>query len=817
MQRCLPTIALLLGFISLPPAYEPRTYAQPSIQLSSSDLTVDIDTDKGRIRSILDEQNNALVVNPGVPIFEFIIQRENGKWGFASSEMALVTQVIKSDARQLSMQFSRFPAIDDNVSAILGIRVQPDEPGIVFELDIINPTDRILRSVIYPVIDMPLQLGNNHSDDTAFLPGGDGFIVRPAAARNNWYARRSYPGTASMQFLAYYDNTQGLSLQGRDTEGGVKEIYAKEVDDVLALRIENYLPYEPGIDFNGPPVVLYACQSSWMHAAEYYREWALEQYWATPPANQPEWLNQGGFFTYFGFRPSNNRDVPYFEGTDYMPSGTINPSVIFIPYDDAQAGGNASGISSLSRVSNSWRNHMMPLDGNPPPYNMIGCEEWENEGAGTSPYYFPFYPSEQVVQGLLEELKHQGHFPGVSLAGNKWMIGRNETDEGAYTNTAFDGRDRFEKEGKLLCVVDKDGEVVVEGDDASWSGVYSFFCPGTEWARTFFNDTCKKLVKAGFLWLNIDQMNGGGCPDCYSTEHGHPRGPGTWKIRRIRELMKELRESGQSLELRLVTMIEDPQEMLIDRIDLHYGKLPYSMKWPAIGAGSDTVPAFQFVYHTVCQAVSCFNKISPHQYNDYARISSVRSFIWGTWPSFNWDKNEFLNYDTGVFILPVPEKMYWEHQRLSQNIARTCYGPARKYLLGRGSMMLQTDPLNVPEIKYIFEEGSSEYEGASPSVMHSAWKIDHGESAELAFVFANASTQTVSFGYDFKAGANGQDTPQVGQTLQVYHDGIYVQSVSMSESSLTVTVPGLSVVMIEKTANPIPTQQTVKPRYPQNR
>jgi hypothetical protein len=120
--------------------------------------------------------------------------------------------------------------------------------------------------------------------------------------------------------------------------------------------------------------------------------------------------------------------------------------------------------------------------------------------------------------------------------------------------------------------------------------------------------------------------------------------------------------------------------------------------------------------------------------------------------------------------------------------------------------MLRTEALDVPDIYCTLtaEYNRQETYGATLSVMHSAWKLESGQESELAFIFANATNTPVTFGYDFKAGTDWQDTPQPGQSLKVYQNGLYVQKVIMpEEDSLTVTIPALSVIMVEKTSQPI--------------
>ncbi len=781
---------------------ESISYAQgDSIRLSSSDLTIEIGRQKGNLLSIQDKYDHELVANQEGHLFEFVLQKEGGETKYVNSNQADRVRVDQSDTHRLTLRYSQIASYGDDLSATLEIEAHPLKSGITFKLDTTNRTAWILSEATYPVIDMPMTLGPTHSDDTAFVPGGDGFIVR-SEALDNVFAWRSYPGMASMQFMAYYDDNQGLSLQGRDTEGNVKAIFIHNEDDVLRLRMTYLLTYEPGRDFLGPPEVLYACKKSWMDAAEHYREWALEQDWARPPANQPEWMNDAAFLTVYKFRPVKNVDEPPFEGTDYQPSGTLNDdnTCLFIPYDDAHSGRGITGMSSLCVVSKSWRDFLTPPSADSPPRNMLLCKEWEHEGAFTSPYYFPLYPSEETIKSVLAEVGQYGHMPGPSLAGAKWMIGRNELQDGTYVVTAFDGRERFETEGRGLCVVEENGDVLRRGPRTGWAGEYSFFCLGTEWARSFWNDTCKKLVKAGFVFLHFDQFNGGNCPDCYSTEHGHPRGPGTWKIKRIRELLKEVRDTGQALEPRLLMTMEDPQELLIDRIDIHFSKLSNFIPG-GLSPGSEMVPAFQFVYHSVCQNLNHMNWVTTYP-NEYDCISTIRSSIWGTWPSFRWSEGEYLDGGSRTFDLPQPQKIDLKQRTLMQNMGYTAFGYARKYLMARESLMLQTEALDVPDFEFLIQNNDYEwgrYLQKTPAIMHSAWKIVKDGEADLAFIFANISDTSVSFAYNFRVGPEGRDRPKPGQALQFYTNGFKGNSVAMPENSLEFTVPAFSVVMIETT------------------
>jgi hypothetical protein len=427
------------------------------------------------------------------------------------------------------------------------------------------------------------------------------------------------------------------------------------------------------------------------------------------------------------------------------------------------------------------------------PAAMLDLREWEHDGVYTSPFFFPVYPSPQELTGLWQSVRKENARGMAMVAGLKWMIHRDAFPGEAYHVTAFDGRERFETEGRPVCVVDRDGQVLVKEPAFNWDGRHACMCPAHPFTQQHFRDTARELARVGFALFEFDQMNGGSCPPCYSTEHGHPPGPGTWTREAMAHFVADVRRVGREVNPEFGTCIEDPSEVLLPHLDSFIGRADNMGEWPAAGPGTEVVPAFTFVYGPLIRslAIDIQNSAAPHEFE---LLQTARAFIAGEAPSTNmawWDM--WWNYGRkGESMLPLPEKVDADQLRLLSACVRMHCGAALPYM--SFGEMLPAEPTGLPDRAWTrtsWENGERvERQLMSQPVLVSAWQAADGR---VAFVFANMASEPVTFPYGFRA---GRPALAAGTRVRVAVDGEFGSETTLAALG-DIRMKGLSTLLVE--------------------
>lgn len=599
------------------------------------------------------------------------------------------------------------------VEVVFGTRAGSDE--LETSIDVANRTGRILEEVHYPNFRLKGKLGESARSVKLFMPGGDGYVAtRAGLLRQRWH-QRAYPARASMQFMAYYDADGGLTLQTRDPKARPKEFggHFDRLNDRLTFVVIHRLPFDVDRNFTSSPVALLRCGAKWTSAAAKYRLWARKQFWAKPKSGQaapPKWLCDG-FLTLGGcFRPLGI-------GEHVVPFG------------------------KWPEVARSWRNATGATN------IMLDVRGWERHGQYCSPFYFPMYPSNERIKGVFDACLAERAHAMAMVAGLKWMIHRKAFPGKSYHVLGFDFRDRFDDKAKGVCVINRDGKVHIREPRQNWDGRLSFMCPGHEFTFDHFRKTARTLAQVGFALFEFDQMNGGYCPHCYSSDHGHPRGPGIWQREAIARVMAVTRAEGRKINPRFATSLEDPQEVYLPQLDSYVSRAGHISKWPGAGPGSVVVPAFTFVYHPLARAIGFDVQNSPHA-DAYQILQMGRYFISGTVPSTNMGWWQLLGKYGKGDLLPAPRKIHADQLKLLKAITATHCGPGLPYL-GFGEMLAaDTTELCPQQWTYRRWTGQKMVDRTitHPAVVVSAWRAGTGRRA---FVFVNMAKEAKSFDFDF--------------------------------------------------------------------
>jgi hypothetical protein len=727
-------------------------------EISSSALRLAIDRRSGDLLAFDDVTGGAGYLARGpVPMFQLQLtdaERQSHWTDSRAADGVAVRREVEGPDTTLTVTYSQ---VEEGIDATVTVRARAEEPAVRFRIAVANESDQIIEQIVFPLLRIKRPLGPLPDDDRLFVPGGDGYVAGPDAMERQRWHYRGYPGNASMQVSAYYDDAAGLSVICEDTKGEPKLLGASVDDEHVSLAAWLRCPFAAGQDYESSWIAVQPCAGSWMMAADQYRQWAREQWWAKPKTGEqapPQWI----------------ADSPLVLSAQFRPLGT---GEWLVPLDRwpefARTWREATGASSV----------------------MIESRYWEHSGVYTSPFYFPLHPSPDVVSETLARVQEEDVHVQAMVAGLKWMIEREPFHTPHYSILGFDGRQGFEEEGKPVCVVGRDGEVMVREAYFTWDGDHAFMCPATEFAKEHFRNTARVLAQAGFDLFEFDQMNGGECPPCYSTEHGHPPGEGRWMQQAIAELMMIAREEGRKHNPAFALSLEDPAELLIPYLDTYISRVNHVVNWPAAGPGSEVVPAFEYVYHPLIASTNVDLQHTSRP-DDFLLLRTARSFVYGAGLSTQLTPWQIMADYGKDDLFPTPQKMGAAQLTLLRNLVRLHDGPAKPFLT-RGEM-LRTLPLDVPEAAYTlrYQKGtdSEEVEVKQPAVLHSAWALPDGR---VAFFFANPTREPVDVPFAART-AEWQAT--AGSRIHVYVNG-EPEGARGLQALRRITVPGLSAAMVE--------------------
>ena len=581
------------------------------------------------------------------------------------------------------------------------------------ETRLTNNSGQIAESVTAPMLRLRSALAGDAAGTRLFMPGGDGYLV----SREGWRARpwngRDYPGHASMQFMALLGGGLGLSLQTRDAEAQPKAFEAPydSEHDWLEMRVTHRLPFVPDQSANLPAATLLPCDGTWQSAASSYRDWARGQAWAKPKRGAdapPAWLDEGLITL----------------GGSLRPLGLGKRAVELDQWPHV--------VSELRTATGA-------------PNVMLDLREWEHDGIYTSPFYFPLYPSDDGLKTLLAGAKAAGARATAMVSGLQWMIQREAYTTRTYTVTAFDGRQRFEAEGRPVCIVGRDGQVQIDAPGFNWDGTKARMCPAHSFTQAHFVEAAQRLAEAGFDLFELDQMNGGGCPTCYSTAHGHPPGPGRWQQEAITRFVAAARAAGRRLRPDFATSLEDPSEQLLPYLDSYISRAANLGEWPANGQGSEVVPAFAFVYGPLARplAIDIQHSVTP---DPYQLVLTARAFAAGCLPTTNLGVYGIVYKYGEDDLLPSAAKLDADQRQLLTAVTRARCGALSEFV-NRGVMQaVEPPPLAPVTIEYPVWEKDRQVtrQLTTPPVLANCWSLPDGRRA-LALV--NLTRAEQRFGY----------------------------------------------------------------------
>lgn len=168
----------------------------------------------------------------------------------------------------------------------------------------LDSTDFAITGFTFPNIAMPISLpGSSHSSSASaglsdpsgdfFLLGQSDSVLLPVSHSSPYSLQSTYPGDASIQLMARYDNVSGFLFYTADAAGSnVKRMSldSNPAGGYCILSITHVPPQVPAMNlFLTYNIALTTFTGDWHDAADIYKAWATQQWWAsTPLANRTD-------------------------------------------------------------------------------------------------------------------------------------------------------------------------------------------------------------------------------------------------------------------------------------------------------------------------------------------------------------------------------------------------------------------------------------------------------------------------------------------------------------------------------------------------
>lgn len=493
-------------------------------------------------------------------LLEIKLLNESGEGIYLDSNMAKWFDVsCDKDIYILS-----FYDIYEGVSAKVFVRCPKEEPFCYWSCKINNSTGMIIEWIGLPGIVSANTLKGNGGNSELFWPFGEGCLIDDMSMREDseWLHYREltyqsmafngmFPGPASMQFMAYYNELGGLYLATHDPNGYMKSFEYHPYDDGLCLEIRHFTDGADGDYEMQYEVVTGVFEGDWHDAAEIYRSW-LETTDILPEkiadrTDLPEWYGESPVIAVYPIRGKKD-------------NGDMTPN-LYYPYENI--------IPFIDEYSEKMNVKMMALP-----------MHWEGTAPWAPPYVWPPFGGKEQFISFADKLHKKNHLLGVYCSGIGWTVHSHLDD--------MDISDKYKDE--YICRTPDDkivqsliiGEPIRDGYD---------MCPHSSDVAEIVKGEVEALADAGCDYVQyFDQNIGGNSCYCYAKNHGHPAGPGKWQTDDMVKIFKKATENIPTSKMLIGC------EMAASEPFIKY--LPFNdLRYNFALLFGKPIPAYSYLYH----------------------------------------------------------------------------------------------------------------------------------------------------------------------------------------------------------------------------
>ena len=141
-----------------------------------------------------------------------------------------------------------------------------------------------------------------------------------------------------------------------------------------------------------------------------------------------------------------------------------------------------------------------------------------------------------------------------------------------------------------------------------------------------------KIVELGAVGCHFDGCIGGAARDCWSSEHGHPPGPGNWTAKGYLDVMRRVSEACRRVRPGAVSGTEEPGELAIQHVQMYHSapgsaRTAFPYAWNCQVLKAEPVPLYLSVYHPYQVSLDRWPYLGRD--SDYGRHSTALALTWG--------------------------------------------------------------------------------------------------------------------------------------------------------------------------------------------
>ncbi len=638
----------------------------------------------------------ALVSEPSEPaLFAILFAKPDGQDYVDSSRAGKTSLEVNRTTKgsEVVITYGGFPNLD------LSARVQgtfSDQDSLsVWRIEVHNHTGRKIDRVRFPLLSALPAIGDAE-DDFLVFPMSAGVLMRNP--QKNWPVDfgpwPSSPGPLSAQFVTYQDASAGIYLASRDSEGHEKTLSIWKKEDGFGLCHDYILPGDAGAEWQSPySVSIGVTQGSWRDSADIYKTWAVTQPWCAKTLAQ-------------------RSDVP-----DWLRKGPLVYSSSMRTYDQ---NGNQTG-SYYPRLLESLRSLKRQTGG--PIVAMLA--DWENHRRWTAGDCFPAF-DEKNARRVIAQAKTEGFRPFFFLSGLNYTF-KNEGPGGSEIPVPDELLSQFVADAKTGSPRVFSLEELFFS--SAWKRSSYSFCVGTQSIQPFFRKMIDESLKLGVSVLQMDQTISGAGEPCYSRQHDHTPGIGTYQTTGFQVLLQDMRAYGKGKDPDFALFHEEPHEQLIPFLDGFHMREYLERQWYRGTPGAVGIPLFSYLYHEYAIGYGGDSaQIGPKDANTAWNVRShAVNLVTGKTP--------------GAATWMFPDQLFNPEPRalrMIRNHLRLLNSGASRFLIE--GTMLHPFEIEAPTLSYSviqYELGKpAQVEFMESSILTSSWRAPNGD---VGHVFVNLS------------------------------------------------------------------------------
>ncbi len=709
-----------------------------------------LDAETGRLRSLRAWRApdvELLASAPDHPTFALqLLSPEGAFQELAASDAATCHATIteQGEGTTASWRFTQLAGLDLDVEVRVSATL--DAPAARWTAAVRNHSGSRLIDLQFPFVVVAqtgqVVLPTGHGGQ---LVAGDGLAGLPVDQPARWRLvpengnSPHYPGRVFAQMLAWYDQTGGIFLACDDTAGHLKLLQAVRRQPGIRLGIahvgdwplagERVLPYA---------VALRSFAGDWMDAADLYRDWTLQQHWATPLSARrdlPAWLLD-----------SPPHITIRLQG--YVDDGPAPPVDEFLPYEKC--------LPLLQGVATAVDAPLVAV-----------LMSWERGGPWVYPDCFPPVGGDESLAAFVAEARRRGWHVGSFCNGTRWVL---KHLFNGYDGTAY----LAEHHGEQGLCRRPDGALWHEAWDANWRPSI-LGCLGQAQTRRLAEDFVARLVGWGMESIQFfDQNCNAATFPCYAEGHDHAPEPGRWMSDAMADIIATFRRVAAAAgESGVIQSTECPCNEYCLPL---FAQSDVRISVPGSGQ-LDYVPLYAYLFHE-CTLMHGMMSYGPEPYALETR--NAWNGVWGLMPgAVMCGDGSLLNRETWNWAEWSP-KVGRHDTALAviRHVTAMRRGAGRDFLVyGR---MVRPAAVQTAQVTW-------DYHGRSrtlPAVAQAAWQAPDGRHG---VVLANwtAHEQTVRV-TDARLGAS--------PTRYVWPDGRAL--LSTAGDAFTLAVPALGCALL---------------------